>query len=260
MSEFSEGFVEADGFRIRYLEAGAGEPLVVLHGAGGLRQAPAHALLAGRRRVVLFEVPGFGEGPANDRSGSLEELARTMLEAASALGLERFALLGTSFGGKLALWLAVSAPERISALVLAAPAAVRPEGAPRRSPTERRALLYAHPERVAAPPAPDPAVEARQEALVQRLLGPPRDQELEGRLADLAVPTLVLFGTEDRLVPPEMGRHYRELLPTCSLVFVYDAAHVMEEERPEAFAAVAGDFLDRGTGFLVKEESGLLYP
>jgi pimeloyl-ACP methyl ester carboxylesterase len=260
MANFSEAFVEADGFRIRYLQAGAGEPLVVLHGAGGLRQAPAHELLARRRRVLLLEVPGFGESPANERSGSLEELARTLLEAASALGLERFGLMGTSFGGKLALWMAVQAPERVGALVLAAPAAVRPEGRPRLSPEERRALLYAHPDRMPPLAAPDPAIEAKQEALVQRLMGPPRDEALEGRLAGLQVPTLVLFGTEDRLVPPEMGRRYRELLPSCSLVFVYDAGHVMEEERPEAFVAVAADFLERGSGFIVKEESGLLYP
>jgi pimeloyl-ACP methyl ester carboxylesterase len=259
---FVERFVEADGFRIRYLEAGAadGEPLIVLHGAGGLRHAPAHDLLAERRRVVLFEAPGFGESPANERSGSLEELAGTMLAAVTALGVERFALMGTSFGGKLALWMAVGAPDRVAHLVLAAPAAIRPEGRPRLSPEERRAVLYAHPERLRPPPPPSADVEAKQEALVGRLMGPARDEALEAHLPELQVPTLVVFGTEDRLVPPEMGRHYRELLPSCSLIFVYDAGHVMEEERPEAFTAVVGDFLERGPGFVVKEESGLLFP
>ena len=261
-TEFVERFVEADGFRIRYLERGAGsaDPLVVLHGAGGPRQAPAHSLLAEGRRVLLFEVPGFGDSPANDRSGSMEELAGTLLAAVSALGVERFALMGTSFGGKLALWMAIAAPDRVAALVLAAPAAIRPEGRPRLSAEERRALLYAHPERMTPRPAPSADVEAKQEALVGRLMGPPRDEQLEAHLGDLQVPTLVLFGTEDRLVSPDMGRHYRELLPTCSLVFVYDAGHVMEEERPEAFSAVVADFLERGPGFVVKEESGLLYP
>jgi pimeloyl-ACP methyl ester carboxylesterase len=259
---FVERFVEADGFRIRYLEHGAGpaEPLIVLHGAGGLRHAPAHDLLAEQRRVVLFEAPGFGESLPNERSGSLEDLAGTMLAAVTALGVVRFALIGTSFGGKLALWMAIQAPDRVASLVLAAPAAIRPEGRPRLTPEERRAVLYAHPERVTPPPPPTPDVEAKQEALVGRLMGPARDETLEAHLADLQVPTLVLFGTEDRLVPPEMGRHYRELLPSCSLIFVYDAGHVMEEERPEAFTAVVGDFLERGPGFVVKEESGLLYP
>ena len=58
-TSFREGFVEADGFKIRYLEAGTGEPLVVLHGGGGLRHYTSHDLLAQHRRVLLFEEPGL---------------------------------------------------------------------------------------------------------------------------------------------------------------------------------------------------------
>ena len=54
----------------------------------------------------------------------------------------------------------------------------------------------------------------------------------------LATPTLVLFGTRDRVMPPEMGRHYKALLPNCHLVLVYDAGHAIGAERPEAFADV----------------------
>jgi pimeloyl-ACP methyl ester carboxylesterase len=127
---FNEGYIEADGFRIRYKEAGQGEPLVSLHGAGGMRIYRSHALLAEQYRVIVFEVPGFGQSPANERSQSMPEIALTMAQAVSNLGLERFNLMGNSFGGKLALWLAVQQPERIQALVLVAPAAIRPEGGP----------------------------------------------------------------------------------------------------------------------------------
>src|SRR5688572_17818974 len=57
---FAEKYVEADRFRIRYCEAGQGDPLLCLHGAGGLRLSPAHVLLAQHYRVIAFEVPGFG--------------------------------------------------------------------------------------------------------------------------------------------------------------------------------------------------------
>ena len=63
---FTEGYMEADGFRIRYREAGQGEPLVSLHGAGGMKLYRSHALLAEQYRVIVFEVPGFGPSPAND--------------------------------------------------------------------------------------------------------------------------------------------------------------------------------------------------
>lgn len=226
-ADFREGHVEADGFRIRYMEAGQGAPLVHLHGAGGLRLTPAHDLLAQRFRVVAFEMPGFGLSPENTKTRSMPELASTMTRAAQALGLDTFNLMGTSFGGKTALWLAVQAPERVPALVLEAPAAIRPEGTepPSGTPEEMARRLYAHPERLPALPAVDPAVRAKTQALVQRLRGPARDGELEERLSTLATPTLVLFGTLDRVIPPAMGRIYKDLIAGCHLVFVYDAGH-----------------------------------
>ncbi|HEX5369051.1 MAG TPA: alpha/beta fold hydrolase, partial [Dehalococcoidia bacterium] len=142
---FKEGFVEADGFHVRYLEAGAGEPLVVLHGGGGVKHYTSHDLLAESRRIILIEAPGFGASAANERSQSMAELANSVAAAIAALGIERFDLQGNSFGGKLALWLAVQHPERVKALVLVAPAAIRPEGGSARSAGEFR--LYAHPER-----------------------------------------------------------------------------------------------------------------
>jgi hypothetical protein len=67
------------------------------------------------------------------------------------------------------------------------------------------ARLYAHPERQAPLPPLDPAMRAKQQALVRRVIGPPRDEALESRLPDLHVPVLVLFGTMDRMLPSEMG-------------------------------------------------------
>jgi pimeloyl-ACP methyl ester carboxylesterase len=109
-------------------------------------------------------------------------------------------------------------------------------------------------------PRPDPAIIAKQEALLQRLASPPRDPELEGQLPSLNIPVLVLFGTKDRSIPPEMGRIYRELLPSCHFVLVYDAGHAIDMDRPEAFASVVGDFLQRREGFVVDRQSTLINP
>ena len=260
---FTEGYIEADGFRIRYQEAGQGEPLVSLHGAGGLKLYRSHALLAEQYRVIVFEVPGFGHSPANERSQSMPELALTVVQAMTNLGIERFNLMGNSFGGKLALWLAVQQPERVQALVLVAPAAIRPEGGlpPQAlSPEELMARLYAHPERQAPVPPLDPAIRAKQQALVRRVMGPARDEALESRLAGLNIPVLVVFGTLDRMIPPEMGRLYCEKLPNCHLVLVYDAGHEVDADRPEAFVSVVSDFLQRHEAFLVNRQSGLINP
>lgn len=260
---FTEGHIEAGDFNIRYLSAGEGPSLVVLHGAGGLRLGRAHALLAEHYQVILFEAPGFGQSPVNDCSQSMSDLATTMLQAVSNLGIEPFNLMGNSFGGKLALCMALQQPERIPALVLMAPAVMRPEGRARprpSSPEERMAMLYAHPERQPAVAPPSPAVIAKQETLVRRLIGPPRDEALERRLPDLHVPVLVLFGTLDRMIPSEMGRLYCEKLPNCNLVLVYDAGHAVDADRPEACASVINDFIQHREGFLVNRQSGLIYP
>ncbi len=211
---FNEGYVEADGFRIRYMEAGQGAPLVHLHGAGGLRLTPAHDLLCRHFRVVAFEMPGFGQSPENTRTQSMPELASTMAVAIKNLGLDTFNLMGTSFGGKTALWLALQAPERVLALVLEAPAAIRQEDA----------------------------------------------EDLESRLASLAAPTLVLFGTRDSVIAPAMGRVYKALMPNCHLVFVYDAAHAISADRPEAFTEVVVDFLERHEAFVISRTATVIHP
>jgi 4,5:9,10-diseco-3-hydroxy-5,9,17-trioxoandrosta-1(10),2-diene-4-oate hydrolase len=259
---FCEGFVEADGFRIRYMEAGEGKPLIHLHGAGGMRLTPGHDLLSRQFRVIAFEMPGFGSSPENTRTRTMAELARTLAAAAGELGLDRFNLMGTSFGGKVALWLAVQRPEEVDSLVLEAPAAIRPAGSepPSGSPEEMARRLYAHPERLGPLPVPDPAIQAKTQALVARLRGPDRDTDLENRMRGVATPVLVLFGTLDRVIPPEMGRFYKKILPNCHLVFIYDAGHAISTERPEAFAEVTLDFLERREAFVVNRTSTLIHP
>jgi pimeloyl-ACP methyl ester carboxylesterase len=259
---FSEGFVETDGFRIRYMQAGQGAPLVHLHGAGGLRMTCAHDLLSKRYQVIVFEMPGFGESAENTRTQTLGELAATMGSAVSALGIDRFNLMATSFGGRVALLLALQQPDRVQALILEAPAAIRPAGQrpPSGTPEEIAQLIFAHPERLGPLPVVDPAVQEKQRALTGRLRGPDRDAELEARIKGLATPTLVVFGTLDRVIPPDLGRIYKTLLPNCHLVFVYDAGHEISTDRPEAFAEVAGDFLERHEAFVISRTETVIHP
>jgi pimeloyl-ACP methyl ester carboxylesterase len=259
---FTEGHVEADGFRIRYMEAGHGAPLIHLHGAGGLRLTPGHDLLSRQFRVIAFEMPGFGHSSENTRTQTMAELAATMAKAVEKLGIDRFNLMGTSFGGKTALWLALQQSERVLALVLEAPAAIRPEGAasPSASPEDMARRLYAHPERLPPMPPPDPTVQAKTRKLVSRLRGPDRDADLERQLAGLATPTLVLFGTVDHVIPPDMGHLYKELMPNCHLVFVYDAGHAISTDRPEAFTEVVADFLERHEAFVISRTPTVIHP
>jgi pimeloyl-ACP methyl ester carboxylesterase len=267
-SAFVERKVDADGFTIRYLEAkpqsgqqsGGTDPVICIHGAGGLRLSPMHETLARTYRVIAFETPGFGTSPANERSRDMADLARSLSAAVAVLGITSYNLMGTSFGGKLATHMALQEGEKLQSLVLLSPAVFRPaERPPMATPEERRKVMHAHPERFPLPPS-NPEVELKQETLVRRLIGPPRDPALEEKLSGLSVPTLVVFGTDDRLTPPEMARFYRRHYGNAHLMLIYDAAHLVDLDRPEAVAEVVGDFLARKERFLVSEQSGVMHP
>jgi pimeloyl-ACP methyl ester carboxylesterase len=261
-ASFAERKVEADGFTIRYLEGGkqSGAPLICIHGGGGLRLSPMHEILARTHRIVAFETPGFGTSPTNQRSRDMAALAGSHCAAVAALGITSYNLMGTSFGGKLATHMALQEGEKLQSLILLSPAVFRPaERPPMATPEERRTVMHAHPERFPLASS-NPEVESKQEALVRRLIGPPRDSALEAKLPGLSVPTLVVFGTEDRLTPPEMARFYRKHYGNAHLMLIYDAAHLVDLDRPEAAAEVVGDFLARKERFLVSEQSGVIHP
>lgn len=79
----------------------------------------------------------------------------------------------------------------------------------------------------------------------------PPERELLDRLHEIETPTLVLFGTEDQIIPPENGRLYKERMPDCTLAFVYRAGHLIRQDRPDAFVGLVTDFLERGAFFVV---------
>ncbi len=260
MTGFQEKCVEADGFTVRYLENGSGPPLVHIHSAGGLRISRAHELLAERYRVIAIEVPGYGRD-VNERSQSMADLGASIMNTAQAIGLQTFNLWGTSFGGAVAVWAALSSPSALETLILEGPGAIPPDEWPEISgPEQLHQYLYAHPERFPqAPPVP-PELLAQRRALLARLQSDISREDVEQRLSTLEVPTLVVFGTRDRLIPPELGRVYREKMPHCNFVLLYDAGHETAAERPEAFADLVSDFIQRREAFIVQQRSSMLHP
>jgi pimeloyl-ACP methyl ester carboxylesterase len=100
---------------------------------------------------------------------------------------------------------------------------------------------------------------ARVEALV--LVAPEvSPPDLEIRLREVSLPTLLLFGTREGAAPAETARLYCEALPNCHLLLVYDAGRDIAADRPEAFAAVVTDFLQHHESFIVTRTSGVIHP
>lgn len=220
---FTEHFIQADGIRIRYLEAGQGSPVVVLHSAEGRTPSPFHRLLAQQFRVIALEIPGIEKPALEKQSSSHRDVARTLAQAVGTLGLDHYVLVGSSAGTPLVLWQALQASEHCEALVLISPSALLPEG---QSTTS----------------------------------GDIHDPELERRLPDLQVATLILRGTNDTSSPPETGRTYVERLPDCYYVLVYDAGHAIESERPEALFAAVSDFIEHRGAFIVEHNNTAINP
>lgn len=261
-SAFVEHFVDADGFRVRYWEAGSGDPVVMFHGGGGPKFTIAQDILARKFRVLTFEMPGWGASEANTRTQNLDELAETMAQAVAATGLGQYHLLGHSIGGATALVLTLAHPDRVRQLVLEAPATFRTGNvAHSDDPAARARAFRVHPERPPVFTPPGPEQRAKTGPLMQRLQDRPAyDEVVAARLEKLETLTLVLFGTEDGVVSPENGAIYKKLIPNATFILVYDAAHLIQQDRPEAFADVTIDFLERGLAFLIPEVSSLINP
>lgn len=147
-------------------------------------------------------------------------------------------------------------------MVLDAPAAIWPEGMtpPSGSREEMAARLYAYPERMPPLPAVDRAEAAQTVAVMKRLRGPDRDEAVLARFGDVVAPVLALFGSRHTAIPLELGREYQARMPNAHLMFVYDAAHMMMAERPEAFTEVVADFLRRGEAFVIGREGSVVLP
>jgi pimeloyl-ACP methyl ester carboxylesterase len=253
----SETMLDVRGTRIRVLRGGSGPPLIFLHGASGhIGWLPFLDQLSQRFDVIAPEHPGFGasdDPPWLDRPS---DLAYFYLDVIDALKLDRVHLMGTSLGGWIAAELGVRNTSRLASLTLiCAVGILANDGAPmddmfRMSAEENARRFYADPERVrrrlAALASADPRMLVRNRSTVVRLSYPHFvNPELAKWLHRVDVPTLLVWGASDGLVPPRFGEAYRDRIPGATLVVIPQAGHAPFEEQPDAFLAAFDAFLDR---------------
>jgi pimeloyl-ACP methyl ester carboxylesterase len=223
--------------------------------------AQAVALTA-RYRVLAPDLRGFGERP--HESGPFSHAA-DVLQLLDREGIDRAALVGSSFGGRVALETAASAPERVSALVLLctaysglpATADVESFGAEEDrlleagdvdGAVELNVRTWLGPE---ASPAARDLVRAMQrrafdlDAAAESLVPAPEPQRVEVRPEALAMPALVVCGGRDLLWFRQIGVHLAERMPRAELVWLAWTAHLPSLERPSEVASLVGGYLDR---------------
>jgi len=238
---------------ISYFVAGSGEPLLYLHPAAGVGISKPIEVLAQGRTVYMPITPGFDGTAPHPSIKSMEALADVAASFINVAIGKRCDVIGTSFGGWEALWLAVKHPGTIDHLVLEAPAGVPAggKGGLPSDPAEARRKLFAYPDR--APPVTKPVeqIQGNRRMLDHYGAASLSDAVLPARVAAIAAPTLILMGTKDEIIPPETGRFLKERIAGSHLAYVYDAAHVIQSDQPERYLRLVSAFLERGDAYIV---------
>lgn len=228
-------------------DGGSGDPVLYIHGAGGVRLSPGLKRLAETRRVVVPVLPGFDETERRPALRTVPDLADFAAEVISTAIGRPCDVIGHSFGAGVAAWLAIRHRDQVQQLVLSgmSPGGV---GALPSDPARLRELTFAHPENLTED-KPE-AVQAQNRAAAQHYRGA-ADAELVTRLGEIAALTLILHGTKDGIVPPSAPRLLKERIKRSHLLYVYDAAHAIDWDQPERFATLVDDFMSRGEAFIV---------
>jgi pimeloyl-ACP methyl ester carboxylesterase len=268
-------FVRVGGQLVHVEQAGAGEPVVLLHGFGASAYSWRKVMpaLAEGHRVVAIDLNGFGytQRPRSRESYTREGQAKLVLETMDALGIARAHIVGHSYGGGITLYLASRHPERFRSMVLvdsSAPtyandrrsraAALRPLDAlfvrtlALRPGAVRKALLRSFwddskvtPELVRAY-SDRVAVEGVGYAFYGLTAPVPPGAPVE--LETIEIPTLVVWGAHDELISPESGRRAAARLPHSEFVLLDGSGHLPMEEQPEALLRAILPFLERHRG------------
>jgi pimeloyl-ACP methyl ester carboxylesterase len=254
-----EQTIAVGGVDVHTWVGGQGDPLLVLHGAGGNRGfTRSMTTLAARFTVWAPTHPGFGRSGDAEWMDGVDDLARFHLWFIDAAGLGRPHVMGHSIGGWTAAEMAAMSPGSIDRLVLVAPVGLKPETGEIldiffHSPQELRDLTVHDPKTIPewdelfgrAPTPAELEIVERNREMTARLTWKPymHNPRLERFLPRVTNPTLIVWGREDRIVPVACGEQYRRLLPRATLAVLEKCGHLPPIEQPDPFARLVIDFL-----------------
>lgn len=256
-------------------------PIVLVHGLSSSMgfweyQVPA---LARDHRVLALDLPGYGASGRPDAPYTPPWYASVLVHWLDELGLEEVVLVGHSMGGQISITATLAHPERVDKLVLAAPAGIETfdDGAARwmKDYWHEERATHAREQELRATfttlvfNRPDAGVERLLEERV-RMAGTPEfrgtsvavsrsvagmlDHPVASRLSELKPPTLLVFGTDDRMIPNAVfngGRtrtiavQGQQAIPDCELVMLPGAGHTVHHDDPDGFNRAVQDFLAR---------------
>jgi pimeloyl-ACP methyl ester carboxylesterase len=207
---------------LTYFRAGKGRPLLYLHPAGGVRRSRVLDGLARSLALYIPVIPGFEGTALHETIRSRRQLAALVADFIHEVIGARCDAMGWSFGGAVALWLALEYAQLVERLVLECPAGL--VGIDRKIKRVNRAVL----EHYGAEDG--------------------KDEGLLARVSEIRHSTLIVQGTDDRTIPAQSAELLRARLKNARLVRVPGAGHDLEIDDPERVLAAVRDFLEANGG------------
>jgi pimeloyl-ACP methyl ester carboxylesterase len=270
-------WLSVEGQAVNTIELGQGPPLLFVHGLSGcwpnwLLQMPDFAR---DHRVIAIDLPGFGHSPGDAGDTSMPGYARLLDSLLAGLGVETATVVGNSMGGLIGAEMAASFPQRVQRLVLVSPAGISTYAnriTTRAMPVVRRldqvlalgaawtasnsdmitrrprgrelALkgVIAHPSRLPAALAAEQVRGAGTDGFLGALEAI-LEFDLSARLPEIACPTLIVWGSKDRLISVRDADRFAQLIPGSRKVVYPDTGHMSMLERPAEFNGLLREFL-----------------
>lgn len=249
---------EADirGLKLKVQQAGQGEPLLFLHGAGGSNWSPMLDALAEKFHVIAPEHPGFGHSQIPDWMLGIGDLALFYLDFMEGLGLDGVHLAGHSLGGWLTGEIAIRNTSRLKSVTLMAPAGIAVAGAPfgdiflwsaeqaARAQFFDQALAE---KRLAV--TPDLDVVLQNKAAVARLAWSPRlaNPQLPYWIHRIDKPVTLVWGKQDKVIPFPCHEPWLKGIAGAQLFAIDECGHTIHNEKAAAAAAHIAAFCARAS-------------
>jgi pimeloyl-ACP methyl ester carboxylesterase len=262
---------------VNVVELGEGPAIVFVHGLSGswpnwLEQLP---VFARDHRVIAMDLPGFGHSPMPRDPITISAYARVLDELMQVLGVAAATVVGNSMGGFISTELSIAFPQRVERLVLVSAAGISPyrhRDVERIEPYLRRAapivaaytgwtaarsdwvtsrpllrnltlgFVTRHPSRLPSALAAEQLRGAGKPGFMQALRAN-IDYPVRERIPEIACPTLIVWGEDDKVIPVADASVFEELIPNSRKVIFEDTGHMAMLERPEAFNELLAEFV-----------------
>jgi 2-hydroxy-6-oxonona-2,4-dienedioate hydrolase len=243
---------EIGGWSTRVLEAGQGEPVVLMHGTGGHLEAFARNIpaLSQRYRTIAYDFPAHGYSSLADRDVEIPHYEEHLLLLLDNFGIQRAHLMGESLGGWVAAKFAAHHPDRVARVILNTPGG-------RTADPVVMARIHTLTEAAVDDPTPE-QVRARLEWLmanpgsvtdelvaIRRAIysRPGFRDSIRHVLSSITAPTLVLWASDDPSAPVTVGWEMAERIPNATFDLIEQAGHWPQWEQPDSYNALVLGFL-----------------